>query len=109
MGLLDVLNSIQAGGVSSDPRAQAAPTSQGMSPMAKALLALLAFYAMKNMRRADAPPMPSSAASSPPGRRPWPAVDVDAALRLPRGRTRHGLAMSPRPVRYIVHTRMTQG
>jgi uncharacterized protein YidB (DUF937 family) len=27
-----------------------------MSPMAKALLALLAIYAMKNMRRADAPP-----------------------------------------------------
>jgi uncharacterized protein YidB (DUF937 family) len=56
MGLLDILNSIQAGGVSSNPRGQTAPASQGMSPMAKALLALLAIYAMKNMRRADAPP-----------------------------------------------------
>jgi uncharacterized protein YidB (DUF937 family) len=56
MGLLHILNSIQAGGVSSNPRAQTAPASQGMSPMAKALLALVAIYAMKNMRRADAPP-----------------------------------------------------
>lgn len=56
MGLLDILSTIQGGGVSSDPRAQAAPASQGMSPIAKALLALLAIYAMKNMRRADAPP-----------------------------------------------------
>lgn len=56
MGLLDILNSIQAGGVSDDPRARAAPASQGMSPMAKALLALLAVYAVKNLRRADAPP-----------------------------------------------------
>jgi uncharacterized protein YidB (DUF937 family) len=64
MGLLDILNSIQAGGVSSDPRAQAAPASQGMSPMAKALLALFAIYAMKNMRRADAPP---TQPAGPPG------------------------------------------
>ena len=56
MGLLDILNSIQAGGVSNDPRARTAPASQGMSPTAKALLALLAIYAMKNLRRADAPP-----------------------------------------------------
>ncbi len=56
MGLLDVLNSIQAGGVSNDPSARPAPASQGMSPTAKALLALLAIYATKNMRRADAPP-----------------------------------------------------
>jgi len=55
MGLLDILNDIQ-GGVSNDPRAQAAPARQGMSPMAKALLGLLAIYAMKHMRRADAPP-----------------------------------------------------
>jgi uncharacterized protein YidB (DUF937 family) len=70
MGLLDILNTIQNAGAS-DPRARPAPTgprtgqptgqatgqgeSQGMSPMAKALLALLAVYAMKNMRRADAP------------------------------------------------------
>src|SRR5262249_60379572 len=55
MGLLDILNSIQAGGVSNDPRGRDAPASQGMSPTAKALLALLAVYAMKNLRRADAP------------------------------------------------------
>ena len=60
MGLLDILNTIGApGGAASDPRTRAAPagqaTSQGMSPMAKALLGLLAIYAMKNMRRADAP------------------------------------------------------
>jgi uncharacterized protein YidB (DUF937 family) len=68
MGLLDILNSIQTGGVSSDPRAQAAPASQGMSPMAKALLALLAIYAMKNMRRADAPPtQPAGPAGMPSG------------------------------------------
>src|SRR6516164_7915363 len=62
MGLLDILNSIQAGGVSDDPRARGAPASQGMSPMAKALLALLAVYAVKNLRRADAPPTPASRA-----------------------------------------------
>lgn len=56
MGLLDILNDIQGGGASNDPRAQAAPARQGMSPMAKALLGLLAIYAMKHMRRADAPP-----------------------------------------------------
>jgi uncharacterized protein YidB (DUF937 family) len=56
MGLLDILNSVPAGGVSNDPRARAAPPSQCMSPTAKALLALLAIYAMKNLRRADAPP-----------------------------------------------------
>jgi uncharacterized protein YidB (DUF937 family) len=72
MGLLDVLNSIQAGGVSNDPRARTAPASQGMSPTAKALLALLAVYAMKNMRRADAPPtqpagMPGGQGGGPPG------------------------------------------
>src|SRR5258707_832614 len=50
MGLLDILNTL--GGTSGDPRARPAPnqgtgqaTSQGMSPMAKALLALLAIYA----------------------------------------------------------------
>jgi len=56
MGLLDILNSIQADGVSNDPRARAAPSSPGMSPTAKALLALLAIYAMKNLRRPAAHP-----------------------------------------------------
>src|SRR3984893_10180290 len=56
MGLLDILNSVAAGGDSNDPRARVAPPGQGMSPTAKALLALLAIYAMKHLRRADAPP-----------------------------------------------------
>jgi uncharacterized protein YidB (DUF937 family) len=56
MGLLDILNSIQGGGVSNDPRAPTAQAGQSMSPMAKALLALLAVYAAKNLRRPDAPP-----------------------------------------------------
>jgi uncharacterized protein YidB (DUF937 family) len=64
MGLMDILNTIQNSGTASDPRARPAPTTQGssqganqgMSPIAKALLALLAVYAMKNMRRADSAP-----------------------------------------------------
>jgi len=72
MGLLDILNSI--GSAAGDPRKRPAPAgpatgqagSQGMSPMAKAMLALLAIYAMKHVRRADAPtpqpaPRPGSA------------------------------------------------
>jgi uncharacterized protein YidB (DUF937 family) len=71
MGLLDILNSIQTRGVSNDPRAQPAPASQGMSPMAKALLALLAVYAARNLRRSDAstiqparPPRPAGGGTS---------------------------------------------
>jgi uncharacterized protein YidB (DUF937 family) len=60
MGLMDILNTIQNSGAATDPRARPAPTSpgtsQGMSPIAKALLGLLAVYAMKNMKRADSPP-----------------------------------------------------
>ena len=65
MGLLDILNTIQntlppGGGTPSDPRTRPAPGSaaggQSMSPMAKALLALLAVYAMKNMRRSGSEP-----------------------------------------------------
>ena len=69
MGLLDVLNSIQGGGASSDPRAQS--TQAGMSPMAKALLALLAVYAARNLRQADAP-------STQPAQRPRPAGGTSA-------------------------------
>src|SRR2546421_12742700 len=76
MGLLDILNSVPAGGVSNDPRARAAPPTPRMSPTAKALLALLAIYAMKNLRRADSPPtQPGTPAagndipSGPAGRR----------------------------------------
>jgi uncharacterized protein YidB (DUF937 family) len=80
MGLLDILNSI--GSAASDPRTRPAPAgpatsqagSQGMSPMAKAMLALLAIYATKHMQRADAPtphptpqpaPRPGSAGAGP--------------------------------------------
>jgi uncharacterized protein YidB (DUF937 family) len=74
MGLMDILNTIQNAGAGSDPRARPAPTSQGtnqgMSPIAKALLALLAVYAMKNMKRADSPP------TQPAGR----SGDVNAGL-----------------------------
>ena len=81
MGLLDILNSI--GSAASDPRTRPAPagpatsqagSSQGMSPMAKAMLALLAIYATKHMQRADAPtphptpqpaPRPGSAGAGP--------------------------------------------
>ena len=74
MGLMDILNTIQNSGAASDPRARPAPTSpgtsQGMSPIAKALLALLAVYATKNMKRAD------SAPNQPGGR----SGDVNAGL-----------------------------
>jgi uncharacterized protein YidB (DUF937 family) len=80
MGLLDILNSIQTGGAAADPRP--APTSrgttqaasQGMSPMAKVLLALLAVYAAKNLRRAD-----------PPAAQPAPRPGRDVSAGLPGG------------------------
>ena len=90
MGLMDILNTIQNSGAASDPRTRPAPpsqgtrqgtnqgTSQGMSPIAKALLALLAVYAMKNMKRAD------SAPNQPGGR----SGDVNAGL--PGGGTAGG-------------------
>jgi uncharacterized protein YidB (DUF937 family) len=72
MGLLeDILNTIQTSGAASDPRAKGAPVpapaptareGQGMSPIAKVLLALLAVYAAKNLRRA---PSPSTQPTSP--------------------------------------------
>jgi uncharacterized protein YidB (DUF937 family) len=49
MGLLDILNSIQTGGAAGDPHAQSAPGNEGMPPIAKALIGLLAAYAAKNM------------------------------------------------------------
>jgi hypothetical protein len=49
MGLLDILNGL-GGDASGMPSPQSAPSSQGMSPMAKALLALLAVYAAKHVQ-----------------------------------------------------------
>jgi uncharacterized protein YidB (DUF937 family) len=64
MGLLDILNTIQstvqAGGGAPQPApGPARGQSQGMSPMAKALLALLAVYAAKNLRTSGSPTPPS--------------------------------------------------
>src|SRR5205807_895896 len=74
MGMLDdIIKTIQTSGVPNDPRATPAPMpaptpgatgGQGMSPMAKVLLALLAIYAAKNIRRA---PSPSTQPGSPTG------------------------------------------
>jgi uncharacterized protein YidB (DUF937 family) len=80
MGLLDILSGIGGGGVASDPRTRSAPPSQGMSPMAKALLGLLAIYAMKNLRRADAP-----------AAQPAPRPGGDLGTALPGGRGGGGL------------------
>jgi len=50
MGMLDdILNSIQDGGGTGGPGTQSAPGSEGMSPIAKALIGLIAGYAIKNM------------------------------------------------------------
>jgi uncharacterized protein YidB (DUF937 family) len=50
MGMLDdILNGIQDTGGTGGPGTQASPGSEGMSPIAKALIGLLAGYAMKNM------------------------------------------------------------
>ena len=60
MGLLDILSSIQTGGglpgmPGARPGEAPASQSQSMSPIAKALLALLAVYAVKHMRREGSP------------------------------------------------------
>jgi uncharacterized protein YidB (DUF937 family) len=50
LGMLDeILNGIQDSGSSGDLGTQSAPASQGMSPIAKALIGLIAGYAIKNM------------------------------------------------------------
>jgi len=74
MGLLDILNSIQntlpPGGMPSGARPHpapgGAPGAQGMSPIAKALLGLLAVYAVKNMRTSGGAP-PAGGGTVPAG------------------------------------------
>jgi uncharacterized protein YidB (DUF937 family) len=76
MGLLDdILKTIQTSGAPADPRAKPVPApapapgarpSQGMSPMAKALLALLAIYAAKNLRTAPSAKVQPTTPSAPP-------------------------------------------
>ena len=76
MGLLEeVLKTIQTSGAPADPRAKPVPApapapgakpSQSMSPMAKALLALLAIYAAKNLRTAPSAKAQPTSPSAPP-------------------------------------------
>jgi len=74
MGLLDdILKTIQTSGAAGDPRAKPVPVpepgakaSQGMSPMAKVMLALLALYAAKNLRRAPSASTSSASPAAPP-------------------------------------------
>jgi uncharacterized protein YidB (DUF937 family) len=50
MGMLDdILNSIQDSGGTGGPSTHSIPDGQGMSPIAKALIGLIAGYAIKNM------------------------------------------------------------
>jgi uncharacterized protein YidB (DUF937 family) len=82
MGLLDdIFKTIQTSGVPNDPRAKPMPMpapapsaegGEGMSPMAKVLLALLAVYAAKNIRTA---PSQHTQPAPPPGR---PGGTIDA-------------------------------
>ena len=75
MGLLDdVLKTIQTSGATPGAKPAPVPTptpnargSQGMSPMAKALLALLAVYAAKNIRTAPSPNAQPTSPASPRG------------------------------------------
>ena len=67
MGLLDVLNGMQNG-----PRGQPGPTKggDGMSLMTKAILALLAYKAVKKLGGAEAGAHPAASASGAPTQLP---------------------------------------
>ena len=69
MGMLDeILNSIQDSGAAGDAGPQSAPKgSQGMSPIAKALIGLFATYAAKNMGGGNMGGAPSQPGGLPPG------------------------------------------
>ena len=60
--MLDVLNGMQNG-----PRGQTTPGSGGMSPMTMALLALLAYKAIKGLNQPGANPAPGGAVPRPAG------------------------------------------
>jgi uncharacterized protein YidB (DUF937 family) len=60
MGLLDVLNGMQNG-----PRGERTPGSGGMSPMTMAILALLAYKAVKHINAGSASPAPAPSAPAP--------------------------------------------
>jgi len=63
MGLLDILGGISGGGMRGAP----APGDQGMSPIAKALLGLIAMYAMKSMSGGGAASRPGGGMGGFPG------------------------------------------
>src|SRR3981081_2753189 len=68
MGLLDILNGMQNG-----PRGQSTPSAQdsgGMSPITMAILALLAYKAVKHIGGGPPKAGPAPAASPRGGRRP---------------------------------------
>ena len=69
MGMLDeILNNIQDSGAAGDVGPQSAPKgSQGMSPIAKALIGLFATYAAKNMGGGNMGGAPSQPGGLPPG------------------------------------------
>jgi uncharacterized protein YidB (DUF937 family) len=95
MGMLDdILRTIQTSGAASDPRAKPVPApapggtmaGHAMSPMAKALLALLAIYAAKNLRRApSAGTSPASPTAPPPGTTTAGGGGLDDLLKGPLG------------------------
>ena len=60
MGLLDVLN-----GMANGPRGEATPGKGGMSPITMAILALLAYKAVKKIGGAGAAPAPAGSGHAP--------------------------------------------
>jgi len=106
MGLLDdILKTIQTSGAPADPRAKPVPApapapgakpSQSMSPMAKALLALLAIYAAKNLRTAPSAKAQPTSPSAPPsgtataGAKPEGGGGLDDLLKGTLGGLLHG-------------------
>ena len=74
MGLLDVINGIQNG-----PRGQPAPkSSEGMSTMTKAILALLAYKAVKHLGGGQQEVHPAGGASAAPA---LPGTIANAGIR----------------------------
>ena len=79
MGLLDVLNGIQNG-----PRGQRGTTSRGgggMSPMAMAILGLLAFKAVKSFTGSQPSARPASPGAVPGGGTSTPLPGSSGGLR----------------------------
>jgi uncharacterized protein YidB (DUF937 family) len=74
MGLLEVINGMQNG-----PRGQPAPkSSEGMSTMTKAILALLAYKAVKHLGGGQQEVHPAGGASAPPA--PLPSTTANDGI-----------------------------